>query len=95
MAILEGEHIVPPLHWSYIQKPHAIRVNSVQFTVIYNCNSVLEVNTSDTVRRAYHMNCPLNGRRLPEDDNSVSEIITEYADNQVIIRELKTCLWNH
>ena len=38
------------------------------------------------------MNCPLNGRRLPEDDNSVSEIIKEYADNQVIIRELKTCL---
>ena len=38
------------------------------------------------------MNCPLNGRRLPKDDNSVSEIITEYADNQVIIRELKTFL---
>ena len=27
MAILEGGHIVPPPHSSYIQKPRAIRVN--------------------------------------------------------------------
>ena len=47
--------------------------------------SILEVNSSDTVRRAYHMNCPLNDRRLPKEDNTVSGIISEYADNQVFI----------
>ena len=28
------------------------------------------------------MDCPLNDRRLPESDKSVSEIIQDYADNQ-------------
>ena len=37
----------------------------------------------DHRRRAYHMKCPLNDRRLPEDDKPVSEIIQDYADNQV------------
>merc|ERR1712131_182574 len=41
-----------------------------------------KVNTTDTIRRAYHMNCPLNDRRLPKEDNTVSGIISEYADNQ-------------
>jgi len=41
-----------------------------------------KVNSSDTVRRAYHMNCPLNDRRLPKEDNTVSGIISEYAENQ-------------
>ena len=31
------------------------------------------------------MNCPLNDRRLPKEDNTVSGIISEYADNQVFI----------
>ena len=30
MAILEGGHIVPPPHSSYIQKPRAIRVNNIR-----------------------------------------------------------------
>ena len=47
--------------------------------------SILEVNSSDTVRRAYHMNCPLNDRRLPNEDNTVSGIISEYAENQVFM----------
>ena len=47
--------------------------------------SILEVNSSDTVRRAYHMNCPLNDRRLPKEDNTVSGIISEYAENQVFM----------
>ena len=47
--------------------------------------SILEVNSSDTVRRAYHMNCPLNDRRLPKADSTVSRIISEYADNQVFM----------
>ena len=29
------------------------------------------------------MDCPLNDRSIPEDDKSVSEIITDYANNQV------------
>jgi len=40
------------------------------------------VNSQDDVRRAYHMNCPLNDRRLPETDKPVSDIITDYAENQ-------------
>jgi len=40
-----------------------------------------KLNKADTIRRAYHMNCPLNDRRLPEDDKPVSEIITNYADS--------------
>ena len=51
--------------------------------------SVLEVNKADTIRRAYHINCPLNDRRLPEDDKQVSEIIAEYAEDQVILLLLK------
>ena len=39
---------------------------------------------ADTIRRAYHMNCPLNDRSLPDDDKPVSEIIADYADSQVI-----------
>ena len=35
------------------------------------------------------MNCPLNDRRLPEDDKPVSEIIAEYAEDQVILLILK------
>ena len=38
---------------------------------------------ADTNRRAYHMDCPLNDRSIPADDKSVSEIITDYANNQV------------
>jgi len=41
-----------------------------------------KLNKADTIRRAYHMNCPLNDRRLPEDDKPVSEIISEYAESQ-------------
>jgi len=37
---------------------------------------------ADTIRRAYHMNCPLNDRSLPDDDKPVSEIIADYADSQ-------------
>ena len=51
--------------------------------------SVLEVNKADTIRRAYHINCPLNDRRLPEDDKPVSEIIAQYAEDQVILLLLK------
>ena len=29
------------------------------------------------------MDCPLNDRSIPADDKSVSEIITDYANNQV------------
>ena len=38
MAILEGGHIVPPPHSSYIQKPRAIRVKrtNLQFSICYN-----------------------------------------------------------
>ena len=35
MAILEGGHIVPPPHSSYIQKPRAIRVNEIKPCMIY------------------------------------------------------------
>ena len=35
MAILEGGHIVPPLHSSYIQKLHAIRVKKVKVLLIF------------------------------------------------------------
>ena len=38
---------------------------------------------ADTNRRAYHMDCPLNDRSIPEDDKSVSEIIKDYANDQV------------
>ena len=31
------------------------------------------------------MNCPLNDRRLPKEDNTVSGIISEYAENQVFM----------
>ena len=37
---------------------------------------------NDEVRRAYHMDCPLNDRRMPEDDKAVSEIMEDYATNQ-------------
>ena len=37
---------------------------------------------ADTNRRAYHMDCPLNDRRMPEDDKAVSEIMEDYATNQ-------------
>ena len=33
MAILEGGHIVPPLHSSYIQKPRAIRVKHINWLI--------------------------------------------------------------
>ena len=36
----------------------------------------------DDRRRAFQMACPLNDRKLPESDKSVSEIIQDYADDQ-------------
>jgi len=36
----------------------------------------------DKVRRAYHMDCPLNDRRLPASDKPVSRIIEDYAEDQ-------------
>ena len=36
MAILEGGHIVPPPHSSYIQKPRAIRVNNIVGKNVWN-----------------------------------------------------------
>merc|ERR1719433_2223252 len=56
--------------------------------VPYNCPGLEHFNMdtwtgpkglADTNRRAYHMDCPLNDRSIPEDDKSVSEIITDYA----------------
>jgi len=43
-----------------------------------------EVNKKDDIRRAYHMDCPLNDRRLPESDKPVSDIVQDYADDQVL-----------
>ena len=37
----------------------------------------------DTERRAYHTDCPLNERSLPENDKPVSQIIADYAHDQV------------
>ena len=37
----------------------------------------------DTERRAYHTDCPLNERSLPENDKPVSQIIADYATDQV------------
>merc|ERR1719322_2000360 len=57
----------------------------------YNCPGLEHFNIdtwkgengfADTNRRAYHMDCPLNDRSIPADDKSVSEIITDYANNQ-------------
>ena len=36
----------------------------------------------DKVRRAYHMDCPLNDRRLPASDKPVSRIMEDYAEDQ-------------
>ena len=43
------------------------------------------------------MNCPLNDRRLPKEDNTVSGIVSEYAENQVFMimllnKMFKVCL---
>ena len=44
------------------------------------------------------MNCPLNDRRLPKEDNTVSGIISEYAENQVFMtmclnKKFKVCVF--
>ena len=40
MAILEGGHIVPPPHSSYIQKPRAIRVKAYEANVLNHFRTV-------------------------------------------------------
>ena len=34
-------------------------------------------------RKAFFMDCPLNDRSLPADDKPISDIITDYANDQV------------
>ena len=59
--------------------------------VPYNCPGLEDFNMEtwlsgkmkdDRVRRALEMDCPLNDRRMPETDKSVSEIIQDYAEDQ-------------
>ena len=53
MAILEGGHIVPPPHSSYIQKPRAIRVKNNQWSVIEHSKNRVNLEKKQLIIKFY------------------------------------------